>query len=196
MLPQRVQKGQPITADLLNNIIDSIRECQLQSGTGYSFNRSAGGTTLSIKPSKQGVASTQAVGPWDLMTSTPTSGTGLDITVKAGTLNGILPSNWDEKFNVATTGLFYAKAVITTDGKNINSVQIAIDSSAPIVQEAQLFGIESTIEHLFGIIGDGETQRTISVGHIEMYTYMWLLATADSPVVAGESPYKIYYQLQ
>jgi len=193
MLPQRVQKNQPITADLLNNIIDSIRECQIQSGVGYSFSRNVGGTTLSIKPSKQGVLQPSTLGPWDLVASTATS--GVDITVKAGTLNGILPSNWDEVFNVATTGLFYAKAVISTDGKNISSVEIAIDGTEPAVQEAQLFGIESTIEYLFGVIGDGETQRTIADGHIEMYTYMWILATADAPVSAGESPYKIYYQL-
>ena len=49
MLPKKVQKNQPITADMINNIIDSIRECQIQSGVGYSFSRNSGGTTLSIK---------------------------------------------------------------------------------------------------------------------------------------------------
>jgi hypothetical protein len=189
----KVQRGQSISADLINNIIDSVRECQLQSVVGGFFKRGPGGTTITVPPSKGGASSK---GPWDIIATAPTSGTGVDLTVIAGTLNGILPSNYDQEFNVATSGLFYAKAVISTDGKNISSVSIAIDGTSPATQEAQEFAIESSIEYLFGVIADGSPHRVIAEGHIEAYTYMWLLATADAPVLAGESPYKIYYILQ
>jgi hypothetical protein len=88
----KVQKGQQITADMINNIIDNIRECQLQSVVGGLFRRGAGGTTITVNPSSGGglvltypfeyYSGGTATAPW--------------FGLRAGTVNGILPTNWFE----------------------------------------------------------------------------------------------------
>lgn len=57
----RFQSGRPltdeVTADKLNQLVDAIRQCELNSGVGYDVNRGPGGTTLVVRP---GVATTAA----------------------------------------------------------------------------------------------------------------------------------------
>lgn len=185
-----------LTAERLNKMVAAIRSLEIQPGTNVRVSRTPGGTTLKASIPRPKGAAGATTGPWNLLLSPSTNPLNTDATILPGTLNGILPSNWNHVFTISKTGIFYAKAVITTDGKNISGVEIAIDGSAPTAQEAQEFAIETNIEYLFGVIADGVAHRVISQGHIEMYTYMWLLATADAPVAAGESPYKIYYLLQ
>jgi hypothetical protein len=48
-------------------------------------------------------------------------------------LNGILPTNWDIEEECAGTGLFYAKAVVATDGEAITGVTIGTDAGGTIV---------------------------------------------------------------
>lgn len=67
----RFQSGRPIleevTSEKLNQIVDAIRQCEVQSGVGYDVTRGPGGATLSIRrdnvipASQQGAA--YIVGP-------------------------------------------------------------------------------------------------------------------------------------
>ena len=112
---------------MINNIIDSIRECQLQSVVGGSFQRGTGGTTLTIKsPRQSGGASSPC--PFDVYL-TAVSG-GYDVTFQVGTINGLLPTNMFTKITGVTTGArnyFYIKA--TSDGKTITSAVIEKDTT-------------------------------------------------------------------
>jgi hypothetical protein len=118
------------------------------------------------------------------------------VRVQPGTLNGILPSNWDEEFTCAGTGLHYAKAVITTDGEAITGVTIAIDTTEPTVQEPEKFSVATEVEYLFGLFAEGAVYRVIGGGHITLLPTQWLVVSADPPAQPGELPYSIYYRLQ
>jgi hypothetical protein len=139
-------------------------------------------------------------GPWDLI-ATPVrdnSGnvTGYKIRVQAGTLSGILPSNWDIEVSVGLTGLYYAKAIINTNQSSITSVSIAINTSPPDIQKPQKFAINSRVEYLFGMFYEERAVRTIASGHITLLPRIWLTAPADPPREIGQSPYDQYYLLQ
>lgn len=47
-------RGRPlteeVTADKLNQMVDAIRQCEVQSGVGYDVTRNAGGTSLTVRP--------------------------------------------------------------------------------------------------------------------------------------------------
>ena len=47
------QSGRPlleqVTADKLNQLVDAIRQCELNSGVGYDVNKNSGGATLTIR---------------------------------------------------------------------------------------------------------------------------------------------------
>ena len=95
----------------------------------------------------------------------------------------------------AGTGLFYAKAVVATDGEAITGVTIVINDTAPTVQEPVEFGIASSVEYLFGLFSEGQVYRVIGAGHIVLPTRTWLVTSADPVAAPGESPYDIYYLL-
>jgi len=122
----KVQRGQAITAEMLNNIIDSVRECQLQSVVGGVFRRGTGGTTITLRAGKQQGGVTE-VCPF---TATATAVTGgYDISFSLGTVNGILPSNIFDKIQGVTTAArnyFYIKC--TSDGKAITAAILEKDT--------------------------------------------------------------------
>lgn len=198
------QSGRPllseITADKLNKILAEIKRNRVVVAPPLSARQQGDGTHLSIKipPGGSTPATPQ---PWDLIAVVDPDADPEDenpnylVTVRPGTLNGILPSNWDIEETLPSTGLHYAKAVIATDGEAITSVTIEIDTSAPTVQDPQEFGIDNPIEYLFGLFAEGQVYRVIGAGHISLPTRTWLVTSADPAASPGESPYDIYYVL-
>jgi hypothetical protein len=181
--------------------LESLRITRVVNGT---FKRLPGGTEIVVAPQRGGgtPATPATPQPWDLIAQVDPDADPEDenppyiLRVRPGTLNGILPTNWDIEEEVAGTGLFYAKAVIATDGESVTGVTIEIDTSPPAVQEPVEFGIASSIEYLFGLFAEGQVYRVIGAGHIALSPEQWLVISADPPAAPGESPYDIYYQLQ
>jgi hypothetical protein len=200
------QSGRPllseITADKLNRILAEIKRNRPVVAAPLSARVTGDGTHISIKQTSGGGTSTPITRqPWDLIAQVDPDADPEDenppylVRVQPGTLNGILPSNWDEEFERAGTGLHYAKAVITTDGEAITGVTIAIDTTEPAAQEPQEFGIAAEVEYLFGLFAEGAVYRVIGAGHIVLPNRTWLVASAEPSASPGESPYDIYYVL-
>jgi hypothetical protein len=116
--------------------------------------------------------------------------------VRPGTLNGILPTNWDIEEECAGTGLFYAKAVVATDGEAITGVTIEIDGTPPTVQQPVEFGIANPVEYLFGLFLEGSVYRVIGAGHITISPKLWLTTEKQSPPAPGELPFEQYFTLR
>ena len=65
------QSGRPlleqVTADKLNQLVDAIRQCELNSGVGYDVNKNSGGATLTIRQQGhqyvQGDSAKKIIGP-------------------------------------------------------------------------------------------------------------------------------------
>lgn len=198
------QSGRPllseITADKLNRILAEIKRNRPVVAAPLSARVTGDGTHISIKPSG-GVSTPITPQPWDLIASVDPDADPKDETppylvrVRPGTLNGILPSNWDIEETLPSTGLHYAKAVIATDGEAVTGVTIEIDTTEPTAQEPQEFGIETEIKYLFGLFAEGQVYRVIGPGHISLPTRTWLVTSADPAASPGESPYDIYYVL-
>jgi hypothetical protein len=197
------QSGRPllseITADKLNRILAEIKRNRPVVAAPLSSRVTGDGTHISIKiPPGGGGTSTPATRqPWDLIARVDPEDENPPylVRVQPGTLNGILPSNWDDEFECAGTGLHYAKAVIATDGEAIAGVTIEIDTSPPAIQAPVEFGIASTIEYLFGLFAEGAVYRVIGPGSIALLPKTYLVLGADPPAQPGESPYKLFYIL-
>jgi hypothetical protein len=124
----KVQRGQPLTADMINNIIDSIRECQLQSVVGGIFKRGVGGTTITLKAGQQ-QQQQEALCPFTPTISTTTA--GKTITFSAGTINGILPTNMFTSFPITANVLNYYYLTCASDGKVVIGAEIDYGTSTP-----------------------------------------------------------------
>lgn len=186
----KVQRGQLITADMMNNIIDSIRECQVQSVVGGIFKRGVGGTTITVKAGRQQGGETLC--PFTPIASAVTS--GYEVTFQAGTINGVLPTNMLNKLTGVTTAsnnYFYLKC--TTDGKVITSSVIEKDTTlrTPVQPTADTAPTQFNI--MIGYMTTaGITERTISCGHLQARIAPSLQEDANT-YVAGERNYTQFY---
>lgn len=191
-----------VTADKLNAILAEIKRNRPVVLYPLSARVGGDGTVISIEKQAKGSSSTPATTqPWDLQARVDPDAAPEDanppylVRVRPGTLNGILPTNWDIEEEVAGTGLIYAKAVVATDGEAITGVTIVINGTAPAVQEPVEFGIATAVEYLFGLFSEGQVYRVIGAGQIVLPTRTWLVTSADPVAAPGESPYDIYYLL-
>jgi hypothetical protein len=202
----RFQPNRPLlrelSADRLNTILQEIRRNKPKGERGITVRQDGTGTYIGLAASLPRATSTPATRqPWDLIAKVdPDADPEAEnppylVRVQPGTLNGFLPSNWDEEFECAGTGLHYAKAVIATDGNSVTSVTIAIDTTAPTTQEPQEFAIETETQYLFGLFAEGQVYRVIGAGQISLLPRQWLVVNATPAAEPGELPYVIYYQL-
>lgn len=196
-LLSKVQRGQPITAELFNNMIDAIRECQINAvvgsgGTTATFRRSTGGTTISINSiNKQtGLASTPC--PFDIYLTAVTS--GFEATFQAGTINGVLPTNMFGKITGVTTAsntYFYLKC--TTDGKIITESVIEKDTNLRTPESPTADTAPTEFNIMIGYCTTaGATGRTISCGHLQARIAPSIQEDAET-YVAGHRNYTQYY---
>lgn len=196
MLPSRVQKNQPITADLLNNIIDSIRECQLQSGAGYSFSRSGGGTTLSISIPKAGQPAVAEACPFDV--STIVSGSELKIKVNVGTLNALVATNYADcllfdstPLSTSITGSTNVVLDITTDGQQVTSFELGLENTISAVTPSTPLA-PTSFKWPVAHIKNGIAYKTIGCGNL-IALVRENVRLSKSPATPSDNAYDIYY---
>jgi hypothetical protein len=204
----RFTPGRPLIKELgserLNAIVTEIKRNKPKGERGITVRQDGTGTYIGLAASlPQGGSSTPAtIQPWDLQARVDPDADPENPTppylvrVRPGTLNGILPTNWDIEEECAGTGLFYAKAVVATDGEAITGVTIEIDNSPPEAQEPVEFGIANPVEYLFGLFLEGSVYRVIGAGHITISPKLWLTTERQSPPAPGELPFEQYFTLR
>jgi hypothetical protein len=204
----RFAPGRPLIKELgserLNAILTEIKRNKPKGERGITVRQDGTGTYIGLAASlPRGPASTPAtIQPWDLQAvvdSDPApeaENTPYLVRVRPGTANGILPSNWDEEFEYPGTGLWYAKAVIATDGEAVTGVSIVIDDTAPTVQQPVEFGIQNPVEYLFGLFLEGAVYRVIGAGHITISPKLWLTTEKPTLPAPGELPFSQYFTLR
>ena len=199
----RFQPSRPLlrelSADRLNSILAEIRRNKPLPGRGITVRQTGQGTAIDLAASIPRGSTPATPQPWDLIARVDPAADPEDenppylVTVRPGTLNGFLPTNWDEEFECAGTGLHYAKAVVATDGQAITGVTIAIDTTPPAAQEPQEFGIANPVEIVFGLFSEGTVYRTIGAGNISGSPKLWLTTERQTPPQAGELPFSQYF---
>lgn len=123
-LPRYVLKGQAITADQFNKLIDVCRGLRLNAGPGIRVNQTTSGTTVAVKPTvaqAAGGAPTEFTHPFKITDASDDDGAkvkcqfgtvnSIDITLEDGTTE--LVDNPDiELADIGTWSIFIALAVV------------------------------------------------------------------------------------
>ena len=191
-----------VTADKLNAILAEIKRNRPVVLYPLSSRVGGDGTVISIGKLPQASSTPATTQPWDLVAQVDPDADPEDenppylVRVRPGTLNGILPTNWDIEEECAGTGLFYAKAVIATDGEAITGVTIVINGTAPAVQTPVEFGVSNPVEYLFGLFLEGSVYRVIGSGHITISPKLWLTTEKQTLPAPGELPFLQYFTLR
>lgn len=126
--------------------------------------------------------------PWDIDlqgagTPDPETGeyTSYTATVNPGLIGGILPSNWNDEFNVPS-GLSYMVVECQSDGKVVTTATISNDTEIPTSQNPTLNTAPDTFKILFAVLKDGKAIRTLREGHISVNTVVVLTTPSDNPL--------------
>ena len=204
----RFTPGRPLTKELgserLNAILAEIKRNRPKGERGITVRQDGNQTWIGLAASlPRGAAGTPATPqPWDLQAVVDPDAAPEDPTppylvrVRPGTLNGILPTNWDIEEEVSGTALIYAKAVVATDGEGITGVTIVINGTAPTVQAPQEFGVANPVEYLFGLFLAGAVYRVIGAGHITISPKLWLTTERQTLPAPGELPFLQLFTLR
>jgi hypothetical protein len=129
--------------------------------------------------------------PWDIRIQDTKS-----VTIIPGLVAGILCTNYNNTFTVNLDSLdqtYYAKIILTTDGQNIVSGKIVIDTQIPKPQKIVKNGISDSIEILFGIINNRLTYNLYKSNILA--TIQRTFTIAKTSVNPGQPLYDIYYKL-
>jgi hypothetical protein len=193
-----MNKDGPMRAETWNNLIEYVRTLRILPSPHVYPTVGAFGTSLLSTSSRSQIISKQLL-PWDLIATPDPESTAENppylVTVQPGTLSGFLPTNWDDEFTCNSTGLYYAKAVVSTDGTAITTVEIQIDTTPPAQQTPELWNVPNSVEYLFGLFSEGSVYRTIGPSHITLSPKVWITTEKEALPAPGELPYDYYYVL-
>lgn len=196
----RFQPSRPLlrelSADRLNSILAEIRRNKPLPGRGITVRQTGQGTAIDLAASipRGGTATPATPQPWDLIARVDPDSADPEnpdylVTVRPGTMLGFLATNYDQEFTLPSGTLHYAKAVVSLpEGQVVDSVTIVIDDQEPAAQTPQPFGFDTSVEILFGLFKNGQSQNVLS----QPRPRTWLIAEKDTPAEPGESPYTIY----
>lgn len=110
-----------------NGLIDAVRASRIVSVVGGKLQSTPLGTTIVIDGAG-GAATAEDPHPWK-----PYNANGLDVRVMPGTLNNILPTNWNDDLTLSanqTGGWVWLEATINQRG-DVSSCVMATGSTVP-----------------------------------------------------------------
>jgi hypothetical protein len=196
----RFQPSRPLlkelSADRLNSILAEIRKNRPRGERGITVRQSGDATYIGLATTPRGGGGGFRRQPWDIEArQNPENEEEYILTVRPGMMNGILPTNWEDEFIASVTGLYYGKIIIATDGFAITGVTIEIDTTPPALQTPQKFEIETEVEYLFGLFGEGQSYNLVGAGSLLVAPKLWITTSANPPAEPGESPFDLYYAL-
>jgi hypothetical protein len=187
-----------LSADRLNTILQEIRRNKPKGERGITVRQSGDGTYIGLAASLPAVGSREARRiPWDIYVN-ETEGEGENITYKVkvepGVVSGLLAENYDAVFNANNNTLYYGILRIRTDGEFLTETNIVISDQQPQEQLPQKFGIQESVDILFGLFINGQNKNLVN-GQIKVSAVNVLSVPSDSPTV-GRPPFDVYYLLQ
>lgn len=173
-----------------NRLVDAVQSITLNPGLNYNIKRSPAGTTLVTN----GQAAAAESCPFTV-SLTPVSGdpTSLTVSVSPGTVNQFIATNVLDTFTITTTDTYYVKASVETDGQNVTSFTISVDTDAPDAQTATASSLPTSFDVLIALISDGTVYKTLTCGSIILTPVQAFITDTGSPAEPGELTYIPYY---
>ena len=192
-----------ITADKLNRILAEIKRNRPVVAAPLSARVTGDGTHISIKQTSGGGTSTPATEthPFQITSrqdpeSDPEDPTYL-VTIRPGTINALLPTDIFDgtalnEFTLAADTLSYVVLSATSDGEQITSATVSLESSPPTAQTPAVFGLPASADFLLGAVFNTSVYQVIST-NLSLTGKQQYIASKDAPAEPGELPYEIYY---
>jgi hypothetical protein len=159
-----------------------------RSMPAYQFDRSV--DLLEGPQASGGGSPTTTLYPFDVEFTG--SGSPLTASVRPGTLNGLIPTNYTDTYSVTNPGVYYLVLSATAAAGEIASCSLSMDASPPAGIPVTLGEPPVAFSYLLGVVIDGVWYRTIGNGSLTAagQEVFRISKTAPDP---GTLPYEIYY---
>ena len=143
-------------------------------------------------PSASGGGGASTIYPFDAYLSAGTA----TYAVQPGTINGLLPSNYNSTFTLTPGTTYYLVLNVTTSGGQVTGATLAFNTSAPAAIPVNAGQPPTSFSFLIGVLLVGATSgtwyRTIGPGSLSAAGQLSYQANATSPS-PGTLPYTNYY---
>jgi hypothetical protein len=189
-----------LSADRLNTILQEIRRNKPKGERGITVRQSGDGTYIGLAASlpagKGGPSATTH--PFQITsTQNPDSEGQCLVTVRPGTINTLLPSGILDGGGLVENAipkdqLRYAVLTAASDGQQITTASVSVESSAPSAQTPEIFGLPSSAKFLLGLVYNSNVFQVVFT-NVSVTGKQQFIASKSSPAAVGELPYEIYY---
>jgi hypothetical protein len=199
------QSGRPllseITADKLNRILAEIKRNRPVVAAPLSARVTGDGTHISIKQAPGGGTSAQATThPFQIFSrqdpeSDPENPTYL-VTVRPGTLNGVLASNWTIEAECGEEELGYVVLSVSATSNGIVSTELSFDASPPTAEQSPVkWGLPTSFKVLIGLVRGPQVWQVV-LDNLSFASSKRITTTRETPLSLGELAYDNWYVWQ
>jgi hypothetical protein len=187
-----------LSSTTLNDIrreLESLRITRVVNGT---FRKLPGGTEIVVASQRGGGGAPLDRHPFQIAsTQSPDNEDQYLVTVRPGTINTLLPSNILDGGGLVSTAiakdqLSYVVLDASSDGQQITTASVSVESSAPEAQTPEIFGLPSSAKFLLGLVYNSNVFQ-VQFTNLVVTGKQQFIASKSEPAAAGELPYEIYY---
>jgi hypothetical protein len=188
-----------LSADRLNTILTEIRRNKPKGERGITVRQSGDGTYIGLAaalPSGKNFSTTTH--PFQIASSqNPENENQYLVTVRPGTIYTLLPSGILDggglvKSTIPKDQLGYVVLDASSDGQQITTASVSVESSAPSAQTPTIFGLPASAKFLLGAVYSSNVFQ-VQFTNLVVAGKQQFIASKSSPAAAGELPYEIYY---
>lgn len=177
-----------------NRLVDALQSITINPGLNYTIARTPAGTT--ILPGGKGGGSGSTCPFTVSINAISGDPDNVSIKISPGTVNAFIPSNVFDSFTIASTGTFYVKVGVETDGQNVTACTFYVDDSEPDPQNAAASSLPTSFDITLALIKDAKAYRTIGCGSLMLTSSQAFITDKASPAGPGELTYIPYYVWQ
>ena len=201
----RFLSGRPLlrelSADRPNTILTEIKRNKPKGERGITVRQDGQGTYIGLAASlPSGTSAPQTLHPFQIFSntdpeSTPESPSYL-ATVRPGTINtllptGILDGGGLQQHGVPADSLRYVVLEASSDGEQITTAAVSVESTAPEAQTPEIFGLPTTAKFLLGLVYNSNVFQVQSTNLSVAGKQQFVTSKANAGI--GELPYEIHY---
>jgi hypothetical protein len=181
-----------LSSTTLNDIrreLESLRITRVVNGT---FRKLPGGTEIVVAPQRGGGGAPLDRHPFQIASrQNPDNENQYLVTVRPGTINGIIAANWEDSFSVPKEDVRYIVLKCTTNGLVVTSSTLAAENASPASPAAEKWALSAGFDVLIGAVR-GASVKQVVFNNLAA-TGVKRLTTEKSNIEFQQLPYDNWY---
>jgi hypothetical protein len=188
-----------LSADRLNTILQEIKRNKPKGERGITVRQDGTGTYIGLAaslPRGGGGTIASALHPFQIFSrENPDNENQYIVTVRPGTINGVVPSNWDIEEEIAEDQLNYVILDVTAASNGIVSCEISLATTQPSGEMAPVqWGLPTEFSVVLGLVENGQVWQIVA-DNLSYQSSKRITTTVEAPGL-GELPYANWYVWQ